>query len=154
MHVGYLHVLSDYRRRGVGRQLLEAAADWADEKDSQHVIASVAAQRRDANRFLARLGMGQVAVVRASTVVSSAGQAGKRLGKRAASHIVAARRLTQARRPPDAGLRPRLVAGSRWRDDHLAGDPRRADAPVLLVGDHDLVARDACDRGASASRRR
>ena len=34
VHVGYLHVLSDHRRRGAGKALLEAAADWADEKDS------------------------------------------------------------------------------------------------------------------------
>jgi GNAT superfamily N-acetyltransferase len=94
VHVGYLHVLSNYRRRGVGRQLLEAAADWADEKDSQHIVASVAARSRDANRFLARLGMGQVAVVRASTVVSLRGKLASG-GKTAASHIVAARRLTR-----------------------------------------------------------
>lgn len=70
VHVGYLHVLSDFRRRGVGRHLLEAAADWADERDSKHVVASVAATSRGANRFLARLGLSQVAVVRASTVAS------------------------------------------------------------------------------------
>jgi GNAT superfamily N-acetyltransferase len=94
VHVGYLHVLSNFRRRGIGRQLLEAAADWADEKDSQHVVASVGARNRDANRFLARLGLGQVAVVRASTVVSLRGKLASP-GKAVASHVVAARRLTR-----------------------------------------------------------
>ena len=70
VHVGYLHVLSGSPSPGVGKMLLEAAADWADEKDSKHIVASVAATARDSNRFLARLGLGQVAVVRASTVTS------------------------------------------------------------------------------------
>jgi GNAT superfamily N-acetyltransferase len=94
VHVGYLHVLSNFRRRGIGRQLLEAAADWADEKDSQHIVASVGARNRDANRFLARLGLTQVAVVRASTVVGLRAKLAVP-GKAVASHIVAARRLTR-----------------------------------------------------------
>ena len=68
VHVSYLHVHSGHRRRGAGKLLLEAAADWADAKDSPHIVASVAANARDANRFLARLGLSQVAVVRAVTV--------------------------------------------------------------------------------------
>jgi GNAT superfamily N-acetyltransferase len=94
VHVGYLHVLSNFRRRGIGKQLLEAAADWADEKDSEHIVASVAARNRDANRFLARLGLGQVAVVRASTVASLRGKLASP-GQSVASHVVAARRLTR-----------------------------------------------------------
>jgi GNAT superfamily N-acetyltransferase len=92
VHVGYLHVVSDCRRRGVGRHLLEAAADWADEKDSKHVTAAVAATARDANRFLARLGMGQVAVVRASTVVALRTKLGTAT-RAGATNIVAVRRL-------------------------------------------------------------
>jgi GNAT superfamily N-acetyltransferase len=94
VHVGYLHVLSDFRRRGVGKQLLEAAADWAEEKDSQHIVASVAARNRDANRFLARLGLGQVAVIRASTVASLRAKLASP-GQSVAVHVVAARRLTR-----------------------------------------------------------
>jgi GNAT superfamily N-acetyltransferase len=97
VHVGYLHVLSNFRRRGIGRQLLEAAADWADEKDSQHIVASVAARNRDANRFLARLGLTQVAVVRASTVVGLRSKLAAP-GQAVASHVVAARRLTRRSR--------------------------------------------------------
>lgn len=92
VHVGYLHVLSNCRRRGVGTQLLEAAADWADEKDTRHIVASAAATNRDANRFLARLGLGQVAVVRASTVVALRAKLCA-TGKPGASNIVAVRRL-------------------------------------------------------------
>lgn len=100
VHVGYLHVLSGHRRRGVGRSLLEAAADWAEEKDTKHIVASVAANARDANRFLARLGMGQVAVVRAASVVSLRAKLGIPLPvKPVATNVVAARRLMRRSRP-------------------------------------------------------
>ncbi len=68
VHVGYLHVHSRFRRRGLGQELVETAAEWAEELGSMHIVASVAANARDANRFLTRLGMAQVAVVRATTV--------------------------------------------------------------------------------------
>jgi len=93
IHVGYLHVLSQYRRRGVGKQLLEAAADWADEKNSPHVVASVAAAARDANRFLARLGFSQVAVVRACSVTTLRNKLEPAVAKSASTNLVAARRL-------------------------------------------------------------
>lgn len=103
IHVGYLHVLSGYRRRGVGRHLLEAAADWADAQDAQHVVASAAATARDSNRFLARLGMSQVAVVRATTVTALRAKLGTSVtivsSRRAmASNVVAARRLMRRSR--------------------------------------------------------
>lgn len=97
VHVGYLHVLSGHRRRGIGKQLLEAAADWADEKDSKHIVASVAATARDSNRFLARLGLGQVAIVRATTVVGLRAKLGG-APKTVSSNVVAARRLMRRTR--------------------------------------------------------
>ena len=113
VHLGYLHVLSDFRRRGVGKALLETAADWADEKDSKHVVAYVAAAARDSNRFLARLGLGQVAVVRASTVASLRCELGWHLGgpqvghhqrdRRAPTHAEVATRVVTVRHPPRAG---------------------------------------------------
>jgi GNAT superfamily N-acetyltransferase len=100
VHLGYLHVLSGFRRRGIGKQLLEAAADWADEKDSKHIIASVAATARDSNRFLARLGLGQVAVVRASTVSGLRGKlGGSSVPKSVMTNVIAARRLMRRSRP-------------------------------------------------------
>jgi GNAT superfamily N-acetyltransferase len=101
VHVGYLHVLSGHRRRGLGKQLLEAAADWADAKDTTNIVATVAANARDANRFLARLGLAQVAVVRATSVVALRGKldaAGALLAKPATTNVVAARRLMRRRR--------------------------------------------------------
>ena len=90
----------DHRRRGVGKALLEAAADWADEKDSKHIVASVAAAARDSNRFLARLGLGQVAVVRASTVANLRCKlAGTSAPKSVMTNVIAARRLMRRSRP-------------------------------------------------------
>lgn len=68
LHVLHLHVREDCRRHGIGRALIEAAVSWAEEKDVQCVLAAAPAGSRDANRFLARLGLGQVATVRAAGV--------------------------------------------------------------------------------------
>lgn len=70
VHIGYLHVLSSARRRGLGHLLMETAAEWADDIGTKHIVASVGATARESNRFLARLGMSQVAVVRATTVTA------------------------------------------------------------------------------------
>ncbi len=98
VHVGNLHVLSDYRRRGVGTSLMTAAADWAEEKDSSHIVASVAASARDSNRFLARLGMGQAAVVRASTVAGLRTRLSSAANKSITTNVVATRRLMRRSR--------------------------------------------------------
>ena len=99
VHVGYLHVLSEFRRRGIGKQLLEAAADWADEKDSKHIVAAVGASARDANRFLARLGLAQVAIVRACTVTSLRCKlSGSPAPRTVMTNVIAARRLMRRAR--------------------------------------------------------
>ena len=114
VHVGYLHVLSEYRRRGVGKQLLGSAADWAEEKDTTHIVASVAATARDANRFLARLGLSQVAVVRAATVAQLRSKLSAAGVKPQTSNVVAVRRLMRSsRRSPwhSPGLTPQSRPG-------------------------------------------
>ncbi len=68
IHVSHLHVLGGYRRRGVGKALMEAAVSWAEEKDTHHLIAAASVHSRDANRFMARLGLTQIAVVRGATI--------------------------------------------------------------------------------------
>ena len=68
IHVSHLHVLDACRRRGVGRALMEAAVTWAEEKETGHLVAAASASSRDANRFMARLGLAQIAVVRGATV--------------------------------------------------------------------------------------
>ena len=68
VYVMHLQVIEALRRHGVGRALMEATVSWAEEKDTEHVIAAASVASRDANRFMARLGLGQVAVVRGATV--------------------------------------------------------------------------------------
>jgi GNAT superfamily N-acetyltransferase len=66
--INHLLVLPGYRRNGLGRALVEAAVAWAEARETRHVLATAPASSRDANRFLARLGLAQVATVRASPV--------------------------------------------------------------------------------------
>jgi GNAT superfamily N-acetyltransferase len=98
VHVSHVHVLTGYRRRGIGQQLIEHAADWAEEKDSKHIVSVVAASARESNRFMARLGLGQVAVVRAGTVAALRAKLAPAAGKPLSTNIVAARRLMRRRR--------------------------------------------------------
>jgi N-acetylglutamate synthase-like GNAT family acetyltransferase len=70
VYVLHLNVREDQRRHGVGHALLEATVSWAEEKDSGHVIVAATASSRDTNRFMARLGLGQAALMRVATVPS------------------------------------------------------------------------------------
>ncbi len=68
IHITHLHVLGTRRRQGVGKALIEAAVCWAEEKDTSHLLAAASVHSRDANRFMARLGLSQIAVVRGASV--------------------------------------------------------------------------------------
>jgi predicted N-acetyltransferase YhbS len=68
VHLLHLHVRDDRRRHGIGRALMESTLAWAEEKESGHVIAAASVNDRDANRFMARLGLSQIAVMRVATV--------------------------------------------------------------------------------------
>lgn len=68
------HVLPAFRRRGVGRALMEAAATFAEERGIGHVGAGAVSVSRDANRFLARLGLGPQAVLRAAPTATLRGR--------------------------------------------------------------------------------
>lgn len=58
------YVAPGFRRRGVGHTLMEAAVTYAEELGIGHVLTAVAHGSRQANRFMARLGLGQQAVLR------------------------------------------------------------------------------------------
>jgi GNAT superfamily N-acetyltransferase len=68
VQVLHLHVREEFRRHGVGHALMDRAVAWAEEKDTTHILAAASVGSRDANRFLARLGLGQVAVLRGAPV--------------------------------------------------------------------------------------
>jgi ribosomal protein S18 acetylase RimI-like enzyme len=68
------HVLPDYRRRGVGRALMEAAATFAEERAIAHVGSGALSASRDANRFLARLGLGPQVMLRVGATATLRGR--------------------------------------------------------------------------------
>jgi len=58
------HVFPHYRRHGIGRLLMESAVSFAEELGVAHVGTAAASGSRDANRFMARLGLGPHAMLR------------------------------------------------------------------------------------------
>jgi GNAT superfamily N-acetyltransferase len=68
--VNHLQVAKQAERLGVGRALLEAAVSWAELERIPSILAPAAAHDREANRFLARLGMAQVALLRGAKVAT------------------------------------------------------------------------------------
>jgi GNAT superfamily N-acetyltransferase len=110
IYVLHLQVIDAFRRHGVGRALMEATVSWAEEKDTGHVVAVASITSRDANRFMARLGLGQMAVLRGASVQAlraklpveppAAARVGTR-SHRSVGHVLAQRRsLRRAQRRP------------------------------------------------------
>jgi GNAT superfamily N-acetyltransferase len=98
VRVGNLFVNADHRSRGVGRAMLSVAADWADEKQASHLLINVSAAARDANRFLARLGLASIATVRAAPVAALQQRLAKAEAAEAADGQVMVERLRTLRR--------------------------------------------------------
>ena len=57
-------VVPAFRRRGIGKALVESAVTWAEELGIGHVATATASGSREANRFMARLALGPQAVLR------------------------------------------------------------------------------------------
>lgn len=69
VHTSYLMVAPAHRKHGFAHVLLEAAVTWADELGVEHITA-VTSSDRESNRFLARLGLMDVATIRASSTAA------------------------------------------------------------------------------------
>jgi predicted N-acetyltransferase YhbS len=61
------HVFAQFRRKGVGSALMEAACRFADQHGISHVQTAAAAEARESNRFMARLSFAPQATLRAAT---------------------------------------------------------------------------------------
>jgi predicted N-acetyltransferase YhbS len=90
-------VFPEYRRHGVGRALMDAAVTFAEECGAGHVSTAAASGSRDANRYLARLGLASTATLRiAPTTAVRAKLAAQRLPvarpTRQLTHVLAVRR--------------------------------------------------------------
>ena len=66
LHTSYLLVAPGHRKHGYAHALLETAVAWAEEKNVE-TITAITSSARENNRFLARLGLMDVATIRAST---------------------------------------------------------------------------------------
>ena len=64
VQVEYTFVAEPFRRRGVGRALMGAAASYAEEIGAEQITVSVSPLSREANRFYAQLGLTPLAVRR------------------------------------------------------------------------------------------
>ncbi|MFF1816626.1 GNAT family N-acetyltransferase [Kribbella sp. NPDC058245] len=62
--VEYLHVSDAARRHGLGKAMIAEAVAWAEHESCPHLAVVAPAIAREANRFLARLGLGQAGVLR------------------------------------------------------------------------------------------
>jgi GNAT superfamily N-acetyltransferase len=103
------HVFAHLRRHGVGRALMDAAVTFAEERGISHVASAAVAGSRDANRFMARLGLGPHATLRvAPTMVvraklSARQPATGRASGRQLTHVLAARRSLRRSQAPTPG---------------------------------------------------
>ena len=93
------HVLPEFRRRGVGTALMDAATRFAEAQGIAMVATAAMASSRDANRFMARLSLTPQATLRvASTSAVRAKLSSRRSptssrGSRKIDKVLAARRL-------------------------------------------------------------
>lgn len=98
------HVLPEFRRKGVGRALMDAAVSYAEELGVGHVASAAAASSREANRFMARLALGPQATLRVATThavrakLTAQRPQTNRVGGRQLTQVLAVRR--SMRRPP------------------------------------------------------
>ena len=90
------HVFPQFRRRGVGRALMEAAVSYAEELGIGYVATAASSGSRDANRFMARLALGPAVLRVAATPLVRAKLTAQRpvtgSGGRHLTQVLAARR--------------------------------------------------------------
>ena len=93
------HVLPEFRRRGVGTALMDAATRFAEAQGIGTVATAAMASSRDANRFMARLSLTPQATLRAASTsavrakLSARRSTPRGRGSRQIDKVLAARRL-------------------------------------------------------------
>jgi GNAT superfamily N-acetyltransferase len=103
--VTHLLVRPGSRRRGVGRALLAAAVQLADDSGVDRVLTTAAAGSREGNRYLARIGFAPLVVHRIATTATLR----RSLGLTDAAGRMAALRRTRLIRAQRAGFTGRTA---------------------------------------------
>jgi ribosomal protein S18 acetylase RimI-like enzyme len=67
-HVDNIVVAARHRRQGHGRDLIDAAAQWARAKGAEELLLTVWSGNSDAERFYERLGFGRISSVLGRTL--------------------------------------------------------------------------------------
>ncbi len=70
VHVLALRVLAEFRRRGIGRRLMESSVAFGEDNGVVAVVTAVDPGARDANRFLARLALTPYTAFRSAPVTA------------------------------------------------------------------------------------
>lgn len=111
LHVSHLKVAAPHSIPVLGEALLDGALAWAEERGIGTVLAGSSTTDRETNRFLARLGLGQVGTLRAAAVPALRARLLRdatpgRLGRatRRTGQVVAARRSQRRSRTGDLAL--------------------------------------------------
>jgi hypothetical protein len=109
----YLHVSDRARRHGLGKALIAEAVAWAEHQNSAHLAVLAPSGAREANRFLARLGLSQAGVLRFASTHTvrrrlAAEHAPNLLAALSSRRSVLARRALLSRSPADAATGPSL----------------------------------------------
>lgn len=111
LHVSHLKVSDGVSTPLLGEALLEGAVSWAEERGIGTVLAGSTTADRETSRLLARLGLGQVGVLRATAVPalrarllrdSVSGRFGR--ATRRTGQVVAARRSQRRARTGDLAV--------------------------------------------------
>lgn len=103
VHTSFLLVLPEHRRHGYARALLEVAVTWAEELGLDHVTTLTTSASREANRFMARLGLASTATLRMAPAallrakLSPAPRAGSATPRRVLAQRRSLRRRQEAR---------------------------------------------------------
>ncbi|HVX42500.1 MAG TPA: GNAT family N-acetyltransferase, partial [Mycobacteriales bacterium] len=70
VHLSHLVVTAEHRRRGIGRMLMCAAVQRAEEIGCDHMMVGITTGGREAHRFFARLGFAPLLSRRIATVTT------------------------------------------------------------------------------------